>query len=524
MIAEDQREVIQFLTSPDTHAGLAVERVDTHASTVFLAGTRAWKLKRAVQYDYLDFSTADRRRAMCEAEVRVNRRTAPALYRRVVAVTRQPDGSLALGGTGTPVDWVVEMTRFDQDQLLDRLATRGRLDIDLMRPLASAIARFHHDAQRRPDHGGASGMAWVVDGNALGFGEQGAGILDPVGCARLTVGARDALERHHRLLDGRRRAGWVRECHGDLHLRNIVLLDGRPTLFDGIEFNDELSCIDVAYDLAFLLMDLWRRELPGHANALWNGYLFETGDMGGIPLLPLFLSCRAAVRAKTSATAARLQSDPRRAGELRASATEYLQIAQWLLDPPPPCLIAIGGFSGSGKSTLARAIAHRIGAVPGALVIRSDETRKQVCGVDLLRRLGPEGYTADVTHLVYATILDRAAKAVRSGHAAIVDAVYARTSDRDLIERAAEAAGVPFVGLWLDVPEGMATARATARGPEASDADAAVIRRQVVQGTGPLGWQRIDASHTAAVVAQRVTAILRDRFVRGVIRPNSHAA
>ena len=166
MITADQTEVLTFLGSPSTHAGEAVERIETHASVVFLAGTRALKLKRAVLYDYLDFSTIERRKAMCEAEVRINRRTAPDLYRGVVAVTREPDGSLTLGGSGPPVDWLVEMARFDQDGLFDRLASRGALDLGLMRPLASAIAQLHLTAERRADHGGKAGMAWVNDGNA----------------------------------------------------------------------------------------------------------------------------------------------------------------------------------------------------------------------------------------------------------------------------------------------------------------------------------------------------------------------
>jgi aminoglycoside phosphotransferase family enzyme/predicted kinase len=524
MITEDQSEVVAFLTSPSTHAGTAVERIDTHASLVFLAGTRAWKLKRAVRYDYLDFSTEERRKTMCEAEVRINRRTAPGLYRGVVAVARQADGSLALGGPGTPVDWVVEMVRFDQDKLFDRLAARGALAIELMRPLACAIARFHHAAERRLDHGGAAGMAWVVDGNALGFDEQGAGILDSAACARLTADAHGALACHRALLEARREAGCVRQCHGDLHLRNIVLLDGRPTLFDGIEFNDEISCTDVLYDLAFLLMDLWRRELPCHANAVWNGYLFERNDLEGIPLLPLFLSCRAAVRAKTSATTASLESDPERAGELRDLARGYLLMAQQLLEPPRSCLVAIGGSSGSGKSTLARTLAPLLGAIPGAVVIRSDEIRKRLCGVDPLQHLGPEGYTADVTQQVYATVVDRAAKIIRGGHAAIVDAVYGRASDRDTIEHAAAAANVPFAGVWLDAPESVLIGRSDQRRGDASDADAAVIRRQVADAAGRIAWHRIDASGTSEDVAQAAIRTLRDHLGGGVVRQDFQVA
>jgi len=508
MITEDQTEVVEFLASPATHGGAAVERIETHASIVFVAGMRAWKLKRAVRYDYLDFSTAERRKVMCETEVRINRRTAPGVYLGVVAVTREPDGSLALGGSGTAVDWLVEMVRFDQEGLLDRLAARGALDVGLMRPLATAIAHFHRAAEQRQDHGGRAGMTWVVEGNAAGFAEQGRGILDPLVCARVTREARHALERHGALLDARRDAGFVRQCHGDLHLRNIVLIDGRPTLFDAIEFNDEIACIDVLYDLAFLLMDLWRRRLPRHANVLWNGYLSDTADLEGVPLLPLFLSCRAAVRAKTSATAANLQSDPQRRRELEELAREYLAMAATLLHPPAPCVIAIGGFSGSGKSTLALALGPSIGAAPGAAVIRSDEIRKRLCAVDPLVRLGQEGYTPEVSRRVYTTVAERTGVIVRGGHAAIADAVFARQADREAIEGVAAAAGVPFVGLWLDAPESVLIARAARRRLDPSDADAAVIRSQLSQDTGPIVWHRVDASSAPETVLQDAIRIL----------------
>jgi aminoglycoside phosphotransferase family enzyme/predicted kinase len=508
MITEDQAEVVAFLGSPSTHGGHAVERVDTHASFVFLAGDRAWKLKRAVRYDYLDFSTAPRRHAMCEAEFRVNREAAPGLYRGVVAVTRERDGSLALGGAGAPVDWLLAMARFDQAGLFDRLAARGALELDLMPLLAAAIARFHDAAPRRTDHGGAAGMAWVIDGNAAGFAEQGAGVLDAAACAALTAGSREAVERHRALLDARRAGGFVRQGHGDLHLRNIVLIDGRPTLFDAIEFNDEIACTDVLYDLAFLLMDLWRRRLPRHANAVWNGYLARTAELDGLPLLPLFLACRAAVRAKTSVTAAGLQADQARRRELQESGRDYLAMAGDLLRPPPARLVAIGGLSGSGKSTLARAIGPGLGAVPGAVIVRTDEIRKRLCGVDPLERLGETGYTADVTRRVYAAVGERVRSALAGGFAVVADAVFARPADREAIARIAADLRLPFTGLWLDAPDATLLARAERRPPDASDADASVIRRQIRDGTGPLTWTRLDASGSPDRVAEAAARIV----------------
>jgi len=509
MLIDDQRAVIEFLSSPATHGGAAVERVDTHASVVFLAGDRAWKLKRAVRYDYLDFSTPARRKAMCEAELRINRRTAADIYLGVAPVTRSEDGRLSIGGEGTVLDWLVEMRRFDQDQLLDRLAAKGTLTVALARQLAVSIARFHAIAEPRHDHGGRAGMSWVVEGNAKGFAGEGAGILDPEVAEDLTAASKDAIDRLGALLDERRARGFVRECHGDLHLRNIVRIDGAPVVFDGIEFNDEIACIDVLYDLAFLLMDLWKRRLPDLAHVVLNEYVAETGTLDGIALLPLFLSCRAAVRAKTSASASRLQKVPAAVHEYQSLSRTYLQMAVDLLRPPAPGLVAIGGFSGSGKSTLAFAVGPKIGAVPGAVVLRSDEIRKRMLGVSPLTPLGEEGYAEDVSRRVYHAIAERAAELLQAGHAVIADAVFARERDRQSIEEVARAHGAPFAGLWLDVDEHRLVARTAARGPDASDATATVIRTQVSAGAGMMGWARVDASASPADVCGRAEERLR---------------
>ena len=510
MTTEDQAAVIDFLTAPATHGGATVERIDTHASIVFLAGARAYKLKRAVRFDYLDFSTPERRRLLCEAEVRLNQRTAPALYCGVVAVTRNGDGSYSMGGNGSPVDWLVVMNRFSQEHLLDRLAAAGALGLDVMPPLASAVADFHRAAERRPDHGGRAGMAWVIEGNASGFAEFAQGCLEPSAARRLTDAASRELARLEGLLERRRVSGFVRQCHGDLHLRNIVLLDGTPTLFDGVEFNDEIACTDVLYDLAFLLMDLWRRRLPRHANVVLNRYLVDAGNLDGLALLPLFLSCRAAVRAKTSATAAQLQADVQRRSELEAVAREYLAMAERVLQPPQPRLVAVGGLSGSGKSTLALGLAPSVGPIPGAVVLRSDEIRKRLCAVPALQRLGPEGYSARVSERVYSTMAEEADAILRAGHSPIVDAVYAGPADRAAIERVAEAAAVPFIGFWLDAPESVLIDRTAERRNDASDADATVVRNQRARGTGTVGWHRLDASAPAPSVLLAATDYFRE--------------
>ena len=513
MVTEDQSDVVAFLESPAAHGGGPVERVDTHASIVFLSGDRALKLKRAVRYDYLDFSTAEKRKAMCEAELRVNRRTAPAIYRAVIPVTRAPDGAMALRGSGPAIDWVLEMARFDQDALLDRLAERGQLPLSAMPALAAQVARFHDSAERRRDYGGHEGMRRVIEGNATGFSEA-AGVLDAAVCKRVTDASFRALERHGALLEARRAGDFVRRCHGDLHLRNIVLLDGVPTLFDAIEFNQDISCVDVLYDLAFLLMDLWHRRLPGHANAVWNAYLARGADLQGLPVLPLFLSCRAAIRAQTSAAGAALAigRDARTAQEV--AARDYLALAMALLRPAAPLVLAIGGWSGSGKSTLARALAPAAGAAPGAVILRSDVIRKRLCGVDPLTRLDPSAYTAEMSRRVYETMAGRAADIASRGQAVVVDAVFADPGERKRVETLAVASGVRFVGIWLDAAENVLLTRLASRRADPSDADAAVVRAQLSRDPGPIGWYRLqagaDPQAVADAAADLVAAALRN--------------
>ena len=514
VITEDQTAIVELLGARATHGAAPVDRVETHTAIVFLADRRAWKLKRAVRFDYLDFSTAARRREMCEAEVHLNRRTAPALYHGVVAVTREADGSLALGGKGPPVDWVIEMERFDQEALFDRLAVNGRLDVELMPPLAAAIAGFHGAAEERHDRGGKAGMHKLVEGIAAGLLEYGTDIVDSAACRRVTSGAQAEVDHFGTMLDHRRASGSVRQCHGDLHLRNIVLLNGQPTLFDAIEFNDDLACIDVLYDLAFLLMDLWRRQLPRHANAIWNEYLAATHDFDGIGLMPLFLSCRAAVRAMTSATASRVQSDASRVEESHRMAREYLAMAESLLRTPEPELIAIGGLSGSGKSAAALSCAPSVGAVPGAIVLRSDEIRKELCGVPRLEHLGPEGYTPEISNRVYLTLADRARLAIRGGCTVVADAVFARPADREAIERVAIDLSVPFIGIWLEASPATLIERVRSRRNDPSDADEAIVRRQLAQDPGAIDWHRVDASGPSDAVLRAVAAAAPTRAHR----------
>jgi len=490
-MADDQHAVIDFLKTPSSY-GAGVEWVDvieTHASFVFLAGDGAYKLKRAVKYSYLDFSTAERRRAACEAEFALNRRTAPDLYLEVRALALMPNGQVGFAADEPAIDWLVVMRRFDQTMLFDALAKSGRLTAPLMTELAGQIATFHRSAERRPDQGNAAALAAVVETNhgCLTTARQAG--FD----AELIVEVRQrSLERIAAvsdLLDRRRVEGKVRHCHGDLHLRNVCLFDGKPTLFDCLEFSDELASIDVLYDLAFLLMDLDHRGLAAFGNLSWNRYLDLTGEDDGLAAMPVFLSSRAAIRAHVTATVLERAAGSEAKLEMAAEARSYLDLAVQYLRSRPCRLVAIGGLSGSGKSTLAAALAPNF----GARVLRSDVIRKRLFGVAPETRLPETAYTPEVSLRVYAQLRRQAADVLAAGYSVIIDAVSLKPAERTSFAAVAKAADVPFSGLWLEAPAVTMEQRLRTRRHDPSDASPEILAQQLRQDAGPMGWVHIDA-------------------------------
>ncbi|MGA7260177.1 MAG: AAA family ATPase, partial [Stellaceae bacterium] len=471
-MSEDQRDVIAFLRDPSSY-GPGVDRVEvveTHASLIFIAGERVFKLKRAVAYPYLDFSTADLRRRACEAELVLNRRTAPALYEEVWGLFRGADGAIGFSPNGEAVDWVVVMRRFDQALLFDALAERGGLDRQTMDQLADHIAQFHSSAQRHFDHGGAAEMAELaeVQYRCLAAPSRAGFSLDRVESVRTKWQERVAVLAE--LLDRRRAAGKVRHCHGDLHLRNICLFDSKPTLFDCLEFDEALASIDVLYDLAFLLMDLEHRGLGHFANRVFNRYLDRSEEDGGLAAMPLFLSLRAAIRAHVTATALEHAASAVAGAKMACEARRYLALADRFLQPQPCRLIAIGGLSGTGKSTLAGGLAPELGLRSGARLLRSDVTRKLLMGVDPEERLPATAYTRETSARVYDALCRKAAVGLAAGYTVIIDAVALTAEERNSFAEVARAAAVPFSGLWLEAgPEAMAN-RIRGRVRDASDA------------------------------------------------------
>lgn len=498
----DQDAVVRFLTKALSDAG-RVDTATTHISRLFLAGDRVLKLKRAVRFPYLDFSTPERRFAACEAEVALNRRTAPALYLGARRITREPGGALAFEGTGPLVDAVVEMRRFPEADLFDAMARDGRLSARHVADLAQVIAAFHAGAEIHRDCGGAAAMAALVDMNAAALRTTGLASADEV--ETLTARFASVLARHAPLLDARRTAGKVRRCHGDLTLRNICLFEGRPTPFDCIEFSETIATTDVLYDLAFVLMDLWHRARFDLANLLLNRYLDTTDETDGIGLLPFLMAVRAAIRAHVTAAQAEGAVAEARAAEARA----YLDLAEGLLADAPPTLLAVGGFSGSGKSTVAAAAAPWIGAAPGARILSSDRIRKRLHGVAPLTPLPSSAYAPAVSRRVYASLRTEAARVLAAGHCAVADAVFDRPSEREGIEAVAREHGAGFCGVWLEGSTATLASRIARRVGDPSDATGAVLTAQVARGCGSLTWHRLRADLPRDVLCSTVLSLER---------------
>jgi aminoglycoside phosphotransferase family enzyme/predicted kinase len=483
-IPAEQQEVARFLSS--LSGGPPKE---THISAVFVGKETVWKLKKAVKMPFLDFSTVENRAHFLHRELAVNQPAAPGIYRDVVAISRRSDGTLELGGQN-PIDWVLRMAPVPPDDFLDVIASNGPLTSALLDGLGDCVAAYHARLAPVPGIDSATGLLRITEGNvrsALAAGLPKADVT--TWHDRMSA----AIEANRDWLTDRSANGQVRRCHGDLHLGNLCLWEGKPVAFDALEFDETLATIDVAYDLAFLLMDLDHRAGRPAANRLMNRCAARFGNIG-LRGLPMFLSQRAMIRAHVLAA-------------MHQDGADYLSAALHYLDPVPSMVIAIGGLQGTGKSTLARALAPELGPAPGALILRSDEIRKRLHNVGPEARLGPTGYTETANIATNAAVIGQTRTAAASGHAVIVDTTFLDPAMRLDLAAAVRQSRVPFFGIWLQAPLSVLEARVAARKDDASDATVAVLRRAAEIDPGAIDWLPVDATDGANALATLREAI-----------------
>jgi len=474
------------------HQSGPVELVETHISWVFLAGDYAYKVKKPVNLGFLDFSTLQARRFYCEEELRLNRRTAPGLYLDVVAVGDSPAGP-RVGGAGKTLEYALKMQRFPQEALADSVARRGELRAVQVDAIAAAIAAFHASIPVAPKESGHGSPEHVVSPALENFEQLGKLLADPAEMARLGKlrdWTRGESARLRELFAARKHGGFVRECHGDLHLGNIVFLDGRPMPFDCIEFNAELRWIDVMNEVAFLAMDLREHGLDGAAWRFLNAYLETAGDYAGVRVLGYYLVYRALVRAKIACIRARQPEAIAGAqGRARREYGDYLALAGSLAVFARPALVLMHGLAGSGKTTIAQAMLERIGAIR----VRSDVERKRLHGLAAQARTHarPYGgiYAPASTRLTYERLKQAARDIVESGHCVVVDAAFLWRAEREQFRALARELGAPFLIASCRASEGALRSRLARREAamsDASEAGVAVLENQLATQE-PLG-------------------------------------
>jgi uncharacterized protein len=486
----DQAKLVAALEQParsGARFGLDCEHVtvlETHISYVLLTGRCAYKVKKAVDFGFLDFTTLAARHHFCEEELRLNRRLAPALYLDVVPITGRVDAPV-VGGEGIAIEYAVKMREFPQDALASRSLSRGELvpaDIDA---LAAKVAEFHGAIEVA-----AAGAGFGAPEGILRRAQDNCNTLLPLLDDTAERGEIDALAawtaREHAERRGaflsRVEEGFVRECHGDLHLGNIARIDGELTIFDCIEFNPALRWIDVISEVAFTVMDLEDRGRADLGHRFLNAYLERTGDYGGLAVLRFYLVYRALVRAKI----ARLRTAQLAPGEERgASIAEYrgyVRLARKYAGAPQPAIVIAHGLSGSGKTTLSEALLEALGAVR----VRSDVERKRLHGLDA-REHGRNGverglYTSTATDATYRRLATLTREIVVAGYVAVVDAAFLKRAQRDLFRTLAAELRVAFVIVAFPASEATLrerVGRRAAAGSDASDADLAVLGYQL---------------------------------------------
>jgi len=490
------------------HEVAAICLVETHISWVLLTGEFAYKIKKPVHYPFIDLRSPERRAFFCAEELRLNRRFAPLLYLEVCAVTLE-NGRARISGRGEVIDHAVRMRQFRPADELAALLARGALAPAELAAFGRELARLH--AQAPPvtatqPWGEPQSVRTLLLQNLRECVQAAAALAAPDAVARLGAGYRARLDALLPLMGSRRAAGRVRECHGDLHVGNLVRYDDRLLAFDCMEFEPAFRWIDVAEEIATLFMDLAARGLRAHAQAFLGGYLFAGGDYQACRLLRLYATHRALVRAKVLALQAHAAAEPDRTA-LRREHGRYVTCAGEMLAPSRPLLIAVCGVSGSGKTWLAERLVPLLGAVH----VRSDVERKRMAGLTEGERSGAallEGlYSPESSARVYARLSECAADILAGGLTAVIDATFQRREERARLQRLAAQCGVTLQIIFCHAPPAVLEARIAGR-MQAASMDASEADRRV------LAWQQ---THFEAISAAEALPVIDADTTRAAV-------
>lgn len=478
----------QALCDPRAYPGAfpaaPVEHIETHISHVFLIAGLAYKIKKPVNLGFLDFSTLAQRKHACEEELRINRRVAPQVYLAVVPIAGSCDAP-RVEGEGPAIEYAVKMRRFEQADVFDQVAAQGRLLPRHVDEMASQLAAFHGAAGVAAADSGFGSPQQVFEAADQNFAQLATllGEIHAAALAQLRAWTRTQGARLEALLEQRRAQGHVRECHGDLHLGNIAMLEGEIVMFDALEFDAALRWTDTMNDVAFLSMDLHAHGRPDLAARFVDAYLSHGGDYAGVALLRFFQVYRAMVRAKVAALRARQDAgDEEGSRTAMARCAALIELAASLARPRPGMLILLHGVSGSGKTWGAQ----RMLEATGALRIRSDVERKRAHGLHAFAASGSASgaglYVPSVTQDTYARLAALAREIVRAGYPVLVDATFLRASQRAPFLQLAREERVPARIASFTADEAVLRARVQARqaaGGDASEATLEVLEQQL---------------------------------------------
>jgi len=458
------------------HRVASIQTQETHISWVLLTGQFAYKIKKPVKFAFLDFSTLEKRHFYCQEELRLNQRLAPDLYLGLVPITGTPQEP-HINGSGVPIEYAIKMRQFPVDQLLSDLAARKEITTDLLEQLVKKIAGFHllmAQADAATPYGNTQSIRHWFDENISCIQPL---LDDPGQLQRLRdiqIWAEQEWQLKSELIRQRKEQGFVRECHGDLHLGNITMIDGQPVMFDCIEFNPELRWIDVINEMAFLVLDLLHFSCGYQANWLLNRYLQLTGDYGGLGVLRFYLVYKALVRAKLSLLKG-LQRHGRPEQQTAAEYQSYIDLTGQFTQPNRPALIITHGFSGSGKSFVSRQLAARIGAIQ----IRSDIERKRLFGYREHDNTCGGIYSPEANRQTYEKLCELAKIVNAAGYTVIVDAAFLKKWERALFRQLAADCLVRFAIISFTAPERILRERIDQRTDDASEATVAVLEMQL---------------------------------------------